>query len=100
MPTMRAKWQFLRRNLATASVVLITLAGGCRRLPETIVSPAFYRHEACNTADSPAICAQVQKCFPSHVSTVVCRELEDDAIKLWQSKPGTDNNGLPDALKY
>ena len=32
------------------------------------------RHEACNPADSAAICTQVQKCFASDASTEACRQ--------------------------
>ncbi len=31
------------------------------------------RHEACNSADSAALCTQVQKCFASDASTEACR---------------------------
>src|SRR5450631_827533 len=38
------------------------------------------RQEACNPADSAAICTQVQKCFASDVSTEACREREKDGL--------------------
>jgi hypothetical protein len=102
MPTMPGKSQSRCRNMATASAVAIALACGCRRPTEVIVSPspAASRHEACNTADSPVICREVQKCFQSNTSTVVCRMLEDDAIQI--SKPPTQpsDNGGAKALSY
>jgi hypothetical protein len=102
MPTMPSRSQFWCRNMATASAVSIALICGCRKPTEAIVSPspAAFRHEACNTADSPVICTEVQKCFQSNTSTVVCRMLEDDAIQI--SKPPTQpaDNGAANALKY
>jgi hypothetical protein len=99
---MPAKCQLWCRNMAMAATVSIAVTCGCRRPPEVIVSPspAVYRHEACKTADSPAICAQVQKCFQSNVSTVVCRELEDDAIQVSKQPTQPTDNGAAHALNY
>jgi hypothetical protein len=82
------------------SAVSIAIPFGCRRPPEAIESPATHRQEACNTADSPAICAQVQKCFQSNVAIVVCRELEDDAIQISRTPTQPADNGAADALRY
>jgi hypothetical protein len=80
--------------------VSIALIIGCRRPPETTEAPPAYRQEACNTADSPAICAEVQKCFQSNVAIVVCRELEDDAIQISRTPTQPADNGAANALRY
>ena len=82
------------------SAVSIVIIFGCRRPPEAIAPPPAYRHEACNAADTPAICAQVRKCFQSNVSSVVCRELEEDAIQVSRTPTQPADNGAADALKY
>jgi hypothetical protein len=102
MPTMLGKSQFWCRKMATASAVAIALTCGCRRPTEVIVSPspAVFRHEACNTADSPVICREVQKCFQSNTSTVVCRMLEDDAIQISKTPTLPADHGGAKALSY
>jgi hypothetical protein len=82
------------------SAVSIAITFGCQRPREAIESPPPYRHEAWNTADSPAICAQVQKCFQSNVAIVVCRELEDDAIQISRTPTQPADNGAANALRY
>jgi hypothetical protein len=42
----------------------------------------------------------VQKCFQSNVSSVVCRELEEDAIQVSRTPTQPADNGAADALKY
>ena len=64
----------LMRPLA---LLIAVVPFGCRQL----------RHEVCNREDSAAICTEVQKCFASDTSTVVCRELEHDAIEISKRKP-------------
>jgi hypothetical protein len=89
-------------NVVRAVAVSIALSFGCRRPQEVIVSPSStaFRHEACNTADSPVICREVQKCFQSNTSTVVCRDLEDDAIQISRMPTQPAGNGAANALKY
>jgi hypothetical protein len=79
----------------------IAFACGCRRLPEPIMSPstALYGHEACDTADSPAICAQVQKCFDS-APVAACRDAERTAIQMSKPNPLLQDNGAAKALNY
>lgn len=93
MLTTRKKW-------ALGSAVLVAVTSGCRRPPDAGLAPPPHRHEACNTADSLAICAQVQKCFQSNVATVVCRELEDDAIQVSKGPTQPADNGAANALNY
>lgn len=89
MLTQRTKWMLGTGKCSAfgmlGATVLIAVTSGCRRDPEVVVVSPASRHEACNPADSPAICREIQKCFQSNTATVVCREVEDDAIKL--SKP-------------
>ena len=82
------------------SAVAIVITFGCRRPPRSIAKQPAALQEACNAADSPAICAQVQKCFQSNVSSVVCRELEDDAIQVSRTPTQPADKGAADALKY
>ena len=60
----------------TLSVGLFGLAllllSGCRK------------QEACDAADSRAVCEQFQQCLRSDTSTEVCRTAEKDANKLDQ----------------
>jgi uncharacterized protein YgiB involved in biofilm formation len=58
------------------------------------------RHEACNPADSAAICTQVQKCFASDVSTEACREREKDALSISKPKSAPVDDGASKALTY
>jgi hypothetical protein len=70
-------------------LLALAILSGCQR-----------RHEACNAADSAAVCTEVQKCFASDTSTVVCRELESDANQI--AKPSTEpaDNGASKALTH
>ena len=73
------------------ALLIAVVPFGCRQV----------RHEACNPADSAAICTEMQKCFASDTSTVVCREAEHDALQM--SKPNPllkDNGGSGKALTY
>jgi hypothetical protein len=74
----------------TLSLFVLAIPYGCQRP----------RHEACNPADSAAICTQVQKCFASDASTEACREAEQDALSV--AKPNTDSRdkGTSKALTY
>ena len=80
--------------------IFLTIIFGCRRPPQSTAKQPAARQEACNAADTSAICAQVQKCFQSHVSSVVCRELEEDAIQVSRTPTQPDDNGAAEALKY
>jgi hypothetical protein len=60
----------------------------------------FGCRQACDPADSKAICAAVQECFESHPAAA-CRERERIAIQI--SKPNPllgPTNGAAEALKY
>ena len=93
MLTPRDKW-------VLGPTILLTTILGCRMPPEGTAERPPAQHEACNTGDSPAICVQVQKCFESNVSTVVCRELEDDAIQVSKQPTQPADNGAAHALNY
>jgi hypothetical protein len=99
MPTTRNKWCLCYRNIATGFAMSIALVCGCGRLPEAIVSPALYRHEACDPADSPAICVQVQKCFES-APVEACRDAERTAIQISKPNPLLQDDGAAKALTY
>ena len=58
------------------------------------------RHEACNSADSAALCDQVQKCFASDASTEACRQHELDALQVAQPNPWPKDDGASKALTY
>ena len=58
------------------------------------------RHEACNSADSAALCTQVQKCFASDASTEACREHEQDAIQVTKPNPRPMDDGASKALMH
>jgi hypothetical protein len=57
------------------------------------------RLEACDPADSKAICAAVQECFESSPSAV-CREHERWAIQMSKPNPMLGPNGAAKALTY
>jgi hypothetical protein len=84
--------------MACACAFLITLACGCKRAG---VSPstALYGHGGCDTADSHAICAQVQKCFES-APVDACREAERNAIQMSKPNPLLQDDGAAKALNY
>ena len=58
------------------------------------------RREACNPADSAALCTQVQKCFASDASTEACREHEQDALQVAKPNPLPMDDGASKALMY
>ena len=58
------------------------------------------RHEACNSADSAALCDQVQKCFASDASTEACRQREVDALQVAKPNPGPKDDGASKALTH
>ena len=58
------------------------------------------RHEACNSADSAALCDQVQKCFASDASTEACRQHELDALQVAKPSAGPKDDGASKALTY
>jgi hypothetical protein len=58
------------------------------------------RHEACNPADSAALCDQVQKCFASDASTEACRQREVDALQVVKPSPGPKDDGASKALMH
>jgi hypothetical protein len=58
------------------------------------------RHEACNPADSAALCTQVQKCFASDASTEACREHEQDALQVAKPNPRPMDDGASKALMH
>ena len=58
------------------------------------------RHEACNPADSAALCTQVQKCFASDASTEACRQHELDALQVAKPNPGPKDDGASKALTH
>jgi len=61
--------------LAVAIVVGASVTiGGCKK------------QERCAPDDSAAVCKEVQKCFQSGTSTVVCREGEKDAKSVESNK--------------
>ena len=61
--------------LAVATVVGASVTiGGCKK------------QERCAPDDSAAVCKEVQKCFQSGTSTVVCREGEKDAKSVESNK--------------
>jgi hypothetical protein len=95
------KSRFAYKILSGACALSITLFCGCRRLPEAIVSPstALYGHEACDAADSAAICAQVQNCFESS-PVEACRDAERTAIQMSKPNPLLQDNGAAKALNY
>jgi hypothetical protein len=88
-------------GMACACAIWITLACGCRRVPEAVVSPSttLFGHQGCDTADSPAICAQVQKCFES-APVDACREAEHTAIQMSKPNPLLQDDGAAKALNY
>ncbi len=58
------------------------------------------RQEACNPADSAALCTQVQKCFASDASTEACREHEQDALQVAKPNPLPMDDGASKALMH
>jgi hypothetical protein len=65
-----------------------------------IAAMIFGCRQACDPADSKAICAAVKECFESHPAAA-CRERERIAIQI--SKPNPllgPTNGAAEALKY
>ncbi len=65
-------------NLTRISPLLaLAILCGCQRP----------RHEACNSADSAALCTHLEKCFASDASTEACRQHELDALQV--AKPNT-----------
>jgi hypothetical protein len=65
-----------------------------------IAAMIFGCRQACDPADSKAICAAVQECFEYHPAAA-CRERERIAIQV--SKPNPllkDDGGAAQALKY
>ena len=58
------------------------------------------RHEACNPADSAALCTQMQKCFASDASTEACREREQDALSISKPSSAPVDDGASKALTY
>ena len=58
------------------------------------------RHEACKSADSAALCDQVQKCFASGASTEACRQHELDALQVAKPNPGPKDDGASKALTH
>jgi hypothetical protein len=60
------------------------------------------RLEACDPADSKAVCAQALKCLESHPASV-CREYEKDAAdykRNFEKSIAPAYNGLDKALTY
>jgi hypothetical protein len=86
--------KIISSRMACACAIWITLACGCRRASTTL-----YGHEGCDTADSPAICAQVQKCFES-APLDACREAEHNAIQMSKPNPLLQDDGAAKALNY
>jgi hypothetical protein len=86
--------KIISSGMACACAVWITLPCGCRR-----VSTALYGHGGCDTADSPAVCAQVQKCFES-APVDTCREAEHNAIQMSKPNPLLQDDGAAKALNY
>jgi hypothetical protein len=76
--------------ISALSLLTLALPYGCQQK----------RHEACNPADSAAICSQMQKCFASDASTEACREREKDALSISRPKPGPVDDGASKALTY
>jgi hypothetical protein len=74
---------------AIIALLALSLPYGCQQ-----------QHEPCNLADSPGICAQVQKCFASGVSPITCREVEHDAIEVSKPPLQAGANGAANALRY
>jgi hypothetical protein len=95
------KSRFVDKILSAACAMSITVFCGCRRLPEAIASPStlLYGHEACDPADSKALCIAVQECFKSRPSAV-CRDAERIAIQISKPDPSLYNNGAAKALTY
>jgi hypothetical protein len=88
-------------SVITFAILVLVFILGCTLPPAPSAGkPYSERHEACNPADSPAICVQVQKCFQSNVATVVCREAEHDAIEVSTPPFQPGANGAADALRY
>ena len=90
--------KIMSSGMVCACAIWITLACGCRRVG---VSPsaALYGHQACDTADSAAICAQVQKCFEA-APVDRCREAERNAIQMSKPNPLLQDDGAAKALNY
>jgi uncharacterized protein YgiB involved in biofilm formation len=53
---------------------------------QTVLGCDYPKKEQCASDDSPALCKEVQKCFQSGTSTVVCREGEKDAKSVESNK--------------
>jgi uncharacterized protein YgiB involved in biofilm formation len=58
------------------------------------------RHEACNPADSAALCTQVQNCFASDASTEACRAHELDALQVAKPNPAPKDDGASKTLMH
>ena len=52
----------------------------------TVIGCDRPQKEQCASGDSRALCTEVQKCFQSGISTVVCREGEKDAKSVESNK--------------
>ena len=86
--------KIISSGMVCACAISITLPCGCRR-----VSTALYGHEGCDTADSPAICAQAQKCFEA-APVDRCCEAERNAIQMSKPNPLLQDDGAAKALNY
>jgi hypothetical protein len=50
--------------------------------PSFLAMAGCKKQQACDAADSRAVCEQFQQCMRSETSTQVCRTAEQDANKL------------------